>query len=116
MELPTIPVPINCYLVEAAKCKTQADIQNATKPFIEYESKLREVFAQYPDHPAAKQEHVLPLFNTDNPTPTVRARDLSKEVPEVSDRYLLALPPDERLADGTPAMVGNLNDFKTNFK
>jgi hypothetical protein len=116
MQLPSIPAPMEHYLAETAQCKTQADIRDATKPYIEYESKLREVFAQYPDHAAASREHLLPLFNAGKPTPVVRARDPTNETEEIRDRYLLALPNDERLANGVPAIVSDLNAFKTNFK
>lgn len=116
MELPQLPTPCERYLVETAKCKTQADIMETTKPFIDFENKLREVFAQYPDHSAAKQDHLVPLYNTGNPTPSVRARDPSKEAEDVRERYLLSLPAEERLKDGAPAIVDNLAQFKTNFK
>lgn len=116
MELPCLPTAIDRYLSATENCETQAEIREATKPFIEYEYKLREIYAQYPEHSAAKKNYLLPLFNTGNKTPLVRARDPSAEPEEVRDRYLLSLPAKMRLANGAPAIVGSLSDFKTNFK
>lgn len=116
MELPQLPTAIDRYLHHAEECKTQAELHEATAPYIQYESKLREIFAQYPDHPAVKQHHLIPLFGTDSPMPTVRARDTVNESEQVRDRYLLALPSEERKAHGAPAIVSDISEFKTNFK
>lgn len=116
MELPQLPAALDRYLHHIDKCETQAQLREATVPYIQYESKLREVFAQYPDHPAAKKDHLVPLFNTDGPTPVIRARDPTSESDKVREQYVLALPAEERKKHGDPAVVSDINEFKTNFK
>ena len=116
MELPQLPTAIDRYLHHVEGCQTQAELREATVPYTRYESKLREIFAQYPDHPATKHDHLVPLFSTDRPTPTVRARSPAREPEKVRDQYLLPLPDEERLKYGDPAIVSDIDEFKTNFK
>lgn len=116
MELPQLPAPVDRYLHQTEKCNTQAELHEATTPYIQYESKLREIFAQYPDHSAAKQDHLVPLFSNNNPTPVIRARNPDSEPEKVRDQYLLPLTPEERKKDGDQAIVKNVNEFQTNFK
>lgn len=116
MELPRLPAPIDRYLHQTDKCQTQAELHEATEPYIQYESKLREVFAQYPDHSAAKQDHLVPLFNRNSPKPVIRARNPGIEPEKVRDQYLLPLSPEERKNSGDQAIVKDINEFKTNFK
>lgn len=111
-----MPTPVDRYLHQTDTCTTQAELHEATTPYIQYESKLREVFAQYADHPAAKQEHLASLFNTNSPTPVIRARNPDSETEKVRDQYLLPLSPEERKKNGDPAIVKDINEFKTNFK
>ncbi|ETI20598.1 hypothetical protein G647_08636 [Cladophialophora carrionii CBS 160.54] len=114
MELPPLPVPISDFVSYVDKHpKVPAGVAEAVKPFKAFENKLREVYAQQPEHPAAAANHLLPVF--DNDILAVRARDLANESPAEQDKYLLALPEEIRRKNGTPATVQSLKDFKTNF-
>ncbi|KAI9874608.1 MAG: hypothetical protein M1823_007647, partial [Watsoniomyces obsoletus] len=115
MELPKLPAPIDQFLYRTKQCQTQEEIRNVTEPYMRYESKLREVFSQQPDHPAVSQNHLVPVFAAKSPQITVRARNLEKESNAVKDHYLLALPDDQRKPNGAPATVADFATFKTNF-
>lgn len=112
--LPDLPVPISEFVRYADEHpKTQAGVAEAVAPFKAFESKLREVYAQYPEHPAVTQNHLVSVLNS-NPV-TVRARDLTTESPAEKDRYLLQLPDKNRRSDKSGATVRTLKEFKTNF-
>ncbi|EXJ54315.1 hypothetical protein A1O7_09653 [Cladophialophora yegresii CBS 114405] len=114
MELPPLPVPICDFVSYVEKRpKAPAGVAEAVKPFKAFENKLREVYAQHPDHPAAAGNHLLPVF--DNDILAVRARDLANESPAEKDKYLLPLPEDTRRKTDAPATVQSLKEFKTNF-
>ncbi|KIX96415.1 uncharacterized protein Z520_07681 [Fonsecaea multimorphosa CBS 102226] len=114
MQLPPLPVPISDFVSYVdKKPRSQAGVAEAAEPFKSYESKLREIYAQQPDHPAALTNHLVPVFK-DNPV-TIRARDLTKESDAEKDRYLLALPQDARRNHGSPATTPTLKEFRTNF-
>ncbi len=115
MELPQLPTPINQYLHQTRKCSTHEDVLKTTKPYIDFESKLREVYAQQPKHPAIKQDHLVPVFASDAPAVHVKARDLSQETNEIKDRYLLPLSDEDRKKNGSLATVKDLAAFRTNF-
>ena len=115
MELPSLGSPIDQYLTKVQDCKSPNAIQTATKPYKEFEFKLREVYAQQPDHPATRQNHLVDIFGPNNPSANIRARDVEHETQEAKDQYLLALPEEERRKDGSPAVVASLADFRTNF-
>ena len=114
MELPPLPVPVSDFLGHVNKHpKTQNGVAEAVEPFKVFENKLREVYAQHPDHPAATKNHLVPVFR--NESMTIRARDLTRESSAEKDKYLLPLPEDARRKDGSPATVESLKTFKTNF-
>ena len=114
MELPTLPVPVSEFVTYLNKQpKSQAGVTEAVKPFKAFESKLREVFAQHPDHPAATDHHLVPVFGSD--PLQVRARNLTQEPAAEKERYLLSLPDELRRKHDSPATVQSLKEFKTNF-
>ena len=114
MELPSLPVPVAEFISFVNKHpKNQAGVAKAVDPFKVFEGKLREVYAQHPDHPAANQNHLVPIFHGDSAT--IRARDLDNESPAEKDKFLLPLRDDARRKDGSPAAVQSLKEFKTNF-
>lgn len=115
MELPQLPFPLDQYLRQAQKCKSRDDIHALTEPFVKYESKLREIYAQQTDHQAVAKEHTVSIFAPDNPSVTTRARDLEDQSDAVKDSYLLTLTDDQRRAHGSPAIVNDLKAFKANF-
>ncbi|KAK5192042.1 hypothetical protein LTR92_007989 [Exophiala xenobiotica] len=114
MELPTLPVPVSEFVTYVNKQpKSQAGVTEAVKPFKAFESKLREVFAQHPDHPAAADHHLVSVFDSD--PLAVRARDLTQELAAEKEKYLLSLPDELRRTHESPATVQSLKEFKTNF-
>jgi hypothetical protein len=115
MEFSEVPFPIDQYLQKVAGCKSQDDVHQLTEPFMKYESKLREVFAQEPDHAAVAKEHLVSVFGSENPLVTTRARNLKEQSDEVKERYLLTLTDEQRRAQDAPATVKDFSTFKTNF-
>ncbi|OAP54823.1 hypothetical protein AYL99_11271 [Fonsecaea erecta] len=114
MELPPLPVPILDFVNYVdQKPKNQIGVAEAVEPFKTYESRLREIYAQQPDHQAALANHLVPVFK--GAPATIRARDLTKESDADKDKYLLALPQEARRSDGSPATTQTLKDFRTNF-
>lgn len=114
MELPNIPVPIPDFIDHVNKhSKSQAGVAEAVKPFKAFESKLREVYAQYPDDPAATADHLVSVF--DSAPLTIRARDPSQEATTEQEKYLLPLTDELRRKHDSPATVQSLKEFKTNF-
>src|ERR1700712_4549414 len=101
MDLPPLPVPIADFVGYVNKHpKTQNGVAEAVEPFRAFENKLREVYAQHSDHPAATENHLVPVF--DNEPVTIRARDLTEESQTEKDKYLLPLPANARRNDGSP--------------
>jgi hypothetical protein len=114
MELPRLPVPVADFVKLVNKQpKTQAGIAKAVEPFKAFENKLREIYAQQPDHPATTQNHLVSVF--DNEQIEIRARNIAKESPAETSTYLIPLPDAARRNHGSPATTGSLKDFKTNF-
>ncbi|KIW93355.1 uncharacterized protein Z519_05960 [Cladophialophora bantiana CBS 173.52] len=114
MELPHLPVPVSDFVGYVdKKPRTQTGVAEAVEPFKAFESKLREIYAQQPDHPAARANHLVPVFK-DAPV-TIRARELTKESDAEKDKYLLTLPQEARRKDGSPATTQTLKEFRTNF-
>jgi hypothetical protein len=113
-ELPPLPVPIADFVGHVNKHPdTQNGVAKAVEPFKIFENKLREVYAQHPDHPAAIGNHLVPVFKHD--PLTIRARNVAEASPREKAQYLLPLPDDARRKHGSPATVHSLKDFKTNF-
>jgi hypothetical protein len=59
--------------------------------------------------------NVLPLFTKDTPNIKTRARNLDAESQAEKDHYIMALPQDKRRAQGSPAVVQSLQEFRHNF-
>ena len=113
VELPSLPAPIANFVNHVNKHpETQAGVVEAVESFKTFESKLREVYAQHPDHSAASEKHLVSIFDTE--PLTIRARDFTKETTAEKEKYLLALPDEARRKNGSPATVRSKN-FKTNF-
>ncbi|KAF1964680.1 ankyrin [Bimuria novae-zelandiae CBS 107.79] len=87
------------------------------EPYKQYDAKLREVFAQEPDHPALSDQHlnIVPVFNGHEQAVKIRARDLESETQEEKNRYIMPLSPEERRLNTSPAIVRDLKDFQQNF-
>ncbi|KAK2600284.1 hypothetical protein QQS21_005003 [Conoideocrella luteorostrata] len=87
------------------------------KPYREYETRLREVYAQDRQNPLLNDPYinVIPLFTEETSKVTTRARDLSAESDEEKARYVMPLPADKRRAHGSPATVADFAEFQHNF-
>ncbi|KAK4939530.1 hypothetical protein LTR10_020239 [Elasticomyces elasticus] len=114
MELPPLPVPVSQFVNYVNKFpQTQAAVADAVQPFKNFESKLREVYAQHPKHPAATVNHLVSVFDT---APlTVRARNLVQEAAAEKERFLLPLRDGYRKTNGSLATVKSAKEFRTNF-
>lgn len=115
MELPSIPCSFDQFPRYIESKKTQDEISKAVKPFKDYETKLRQIFAQEPDHRAIEQSHLIPLFKEGSADIKIRARNPDSQTAEDQEKYLLPLSADQRRVDGTPAVTSNLRDFRRNF-
>lgn len=87
------------------------------EPYRKYENQLRSIFAQDRNNALLEDPHVnvLPLFTNETKDIKIRARDLESESQEEKERYIMPLPEDKRRANGSPAVVGSLAEFRRNF-
>lgn len=87
------------------------------QPYRTYDAKIRELFAQEPDHPALKDPfvNVVPLFEGHTDDIQIRARNLSTETPEEKERYIMPLKEADRKPNGSLAVVQSLKEFQHNF-
>jgi hypothetical protein len=115
-ELRKLPVAHN-ELASYIANNPSTPIEELLGPFREYEAQLRQVYAQDRDNPILDDPYlnVLPLFTKDTPDIKTRARNLEAEHPAEKERYIMALPDDKRRANGTPAVVESLKEFRHNF-
>ncbi|KLJ08785.1 hypothetical protein EMPG_15784 [Blastomyces silverae] len=119
MELPSIPVPLNDFVPYLDKHSRHEILTGeAMAPFKAYESKLREIFAQEPNHKAIvnPQVNVVPLYIQSDVDVKVKARDLAKESPADAEKYILPLTAEARKKDSTPAIVPTFDQFLENFR
>jgi hypothetical protein len=83
------------------------------EPYKEYDAKIRELFAQEPEHPSLADPfvNVVPVFGGGHASDVkIRARDLTSELQEESDRYIMPLKDEDRRLNNSPA--GN-NSFSS---
>lgn len=115
ISLPPLPVRHEDWISYVSE-HPDTSLHDLIAPFKNYDSKLREVFAQQPDHPAIQQPHVVSLFAGKEQDVKIRARDLSAESEAERSRYLMPLTESNRKANGAPAIVQSLKEFQTNFQ
>jgi hypothetical protein len=113
--LPQLPSKHEDWISHVAK-HPDTPLHELIVPYKEYDSKLREVFAQQPDHPAVATPNVVPIFAGDEHDLKVRARNLDDETDEERQRYLMPLKKVDRKPSGSPAVVQSLKEFQTNFQ
>ncbi|KAF7937481.1 uncharacterized protein EAE98_001795 [Botrytis deweyae] len=116
IDLPSLPAPIKDFIPYLSQNPTK-NISTIIEPYKAYESELRKVYAQQPDHEAVKDGAVnlVPIFSGHENDLKVRARDLDNESKEESEKYIMPLKDEERRPNGSPAVVGSIKDFQTNF-
>ena len=111
-----LPAPL-AQLPSYVDRNPELPISDVIDPYIKYEARLRQLYAQSPNHELVREPHanVLPLFGSDTPSIKARARDLDSESREEQEKYIMALPEDKRRPTGSPAVVENLREFRDNF-
>lgn len=116
LDLPELPVPYGELVRHIAK-HPEMPMVDILKPYRQYEAHLRKAYAQDPDNEALKDDYLncLPLFTADTPDIRVRARDLEAEPQAEKDKYIMALPDEQRRLNGSPAVVQSHKDFQRNF-
>ena len=116
MSLPPLPVPVNGFIPYLAK-QNNVNINDAVKPYKDYENKLREIFAQEPAGVMRVDENInaLPLFDGQQELLTIRGRNLNQESVSEKNKYLLPLSVEDRKGTGSPALVSSMKEFKNNF-
>ena len=115
IQLPDVPVPHRDFTAYLAK-HPELPLSQLVSPYNEFEGKLREVYAQSPDHPAIQDPHVniVPVFNGHEDTIRIRARDPASDAVE-AEKFIMPLKDADRKPDGAHAIVNNLKSFKDNF-
>ncbi|KAL5114283.1 hypothetical protein ACEQ8H_007852 [Pleosporales sp. CAS-2024a] len=113
--LPSLPAKHADWIQHVAS-HADTPLQELIAPYKEHDSKLREVFAQQPDHPAISEPNVVPVFAGHEHELKIRPRSLDKESEAERECYLMPLKKAERKPAGTPAVVQSLKEFQTNFQ
>ncbi|KAF2202189.1 ankyrin repeat protein [Delitschia confertaspora ATCC 74209] len=114
--LPSIPAKHADFILYI-KENAGKHLAELLEPYKQYDAKLREVFAQQPDHPALSDHYlnVVPVYSGQEANLKIHARQLDMESPEEKEKYLMPLTRQERRPDGSPAIVQNLKEFQKNF-
>jgi hypothetical protein len=113
--LPSLPVNHEDWVSFVAAYPDKS-LHELLAPYKEYDSKLREVFAQQAEHPAIAKSNVVPIFTGREHELRVRARNLDVESEAERQCYLMPLSKADRKAYGAPAVVQTLKEFQTNFQ
>ncbi|KAF2109716.1 hypothetical protein BDV96DRAFT_502176 [Lophiotrema nucula] len=115
--LPEVPAKHSDF-ISYINSNPKTSLPELLEPFKQYDAKLREVFAQEPDHPALKDQYlnITPVFvDGQEKDVKIHARDLEAETVEEKERYVMTLGDGERRPNGEPAIVQDLGDFQKNF-
>jgi len=115
IELPALPADHVDWISHAANHQ-DTPLRELIAPYKEYDSKLREIFAQQPEHPAITKPHVVPVFAGREEELKIRARNINAESDDERQRYLMPLTKADRRPNSMPAVVQSLKEFQTNFQ
>lgn len=112
--LPKVPVA-HKHFVSYINKKDGDQVQKLLAPYNAFEAKLREGFAQHPDHPLLQDRNVnaVPIFNQGEDVPRISKRDIDERTH--NQTYIMPLSAKERKAEGSPATVQSIAEFKKNF-
>lgn len=116
-ELPQLPAPLKGFLPYLAD-HSDVPVQDLLLPYRHYDSKVREIFAQEPDHPALAEDliNVVPIFDKAHAlTLRARARNMEAETEQQKARFIMPLKAADRKEIGSPAVVPTLKGFRDNF-
>lgn len=114
--LPDVPVPHSDF-ISYIESHPDTSLPELLEPYKQYDAKLREVFAQEPQHPSLSNPHlnIVPIFAGHSSALKIRARDPSSETQADQESYIMSLSPEDRRPNGSPAIVDSVKDFQTNF-
>ncbi|KAH7927884.1 ankyrin [Leucogyrophana mollusca] len=91
-------------------------VDDALQPALVYEANLRQIFAvdRTSDHIRDLHVGLVDLFEAPVEARTTRAR-VVKDEEDLSAKYVMPVPSERRRAEGAPATVSDLNEFKKNW-
>lgn len=112
--MPALPTRPDQFLEHVAT-HPQTPMLELIQPYKDYESKLREVFAQQRDHPATEAPNVVSVFSGHEKYVKIRARDLAAESTQQKEQYIMPLTDKARKPHGSLAIAQSFRDFKANF-
>jgi len=113
-ELPKLPVSQKDFIPYFNE-HPNTPVSDLLAPFNTFEDTLRKVYAQQPKHAALRDQFInsLLVFSGHKGNLRVRARSLEDEAE--NERYIMHLAPSERKANGAPAVVDFIKEFRKNF-
>ncbi|EPS35574.1 hypothetical protein H072_11052 [Dactylellina haptotyla CBS 200.50] len=113
--LPALPTEPKAFLEHIGENEGKP-LRELVKPYLEYESNLRRLFAQEPDHPALVDNLVglVPLYDGHDDKVKIQSRNIETESPEEQGRYIMTLDEEERKESGQRAIVDR-ETFIKNF-
>jgi hypothetical protein len=117
IEIPKLPSKsVNDFIPYLSK-NPETPMSELLEPYKAFESELRKVYAQQPNHEAVKDGNVnlVPIFAGYEEELKVRARNLCSESEYEKSKYIMALKHEDRKPSGVPAVVSSLKDFQQNF-
>ncbi|KAI9709659.1 MAG: hypothetical protein M1812_007637 [Candelaria pacifica] len=116
IELPKLPAPLEKFIPYLSEHPNIATAE-LLKPYIEYEARLREIYAQEPERDIVRNPFIntVPIFAGSELDLQVRARSISSETDVQKEKFLMPLKESERKQNGSAAMVRSFKDFQTNF-
>jgi hypothetical protein len=114
--LPPLPAQ-HAQFIEHIAVHPQTPVPDLLEPYVLYETALRKTFAEQLEHAcdAAEENNIVPIFAGQERQLKIHARDLSAETQLQRDTYILPLSPKSRKANGVPAVVSSLEEFKMNL-
>lgn len=114
LELPKLAVDHADFIAYLGQ-HPEIPVPKILDPFKTYEGKLREIFAQQPQHEALQNPHIntVPIFKGHQHVLQVRARSVDDQ--SENEKYLMPLEHGVRKPQGAPAVVGSLQEFQKNF-
>ena len=114
IDIPPLPAKHDQF-IEYVAAHPKTPMLELLEPYKTYDAELRKIFAQQPDHAAAKQPNVVPVFDGHEHDVKTKARSLENESKEEAECYIMPLKNEDRRQDGSLAIAPSLRDFKTNF-
>jgi hypothetical protein len=112
-EPPVKPSDFLCHLEK----HPATPLSTLLEPFKAYESELRAVYAQQPQHEILRDglTNLVPVYSGHEALVKIHARDLTSETATESEKFVMPLSKKERKTDGSPAIVSSLKEFQNNF-